>query len=1026
MLHRRLFVLFGVCLLALAGSAAAQEVTASISGHVADETGAALPGATVTIRNVETGTVRALVTDSEGRYNGQGLSPGSYEIVVELASFRTAVRDGVSLSTRQAPVINFTLGLGGLEERVVVTENVSLVETTQSGVANLVDDRQIRELPLNGRDFSQLTLLQPGVTATTTVARSLDRGMGTQVSVAGARPNQISYLLDGADMNSMGNQSPGSAAGGMLGVETVREFQVLVNNYSAEYGRSSGGIVSAVTRSGTNTLHGSVFEFHRSDALDSKNYFDPQDEPIPPLTRNQFGGFIGGPVKRDKIFFFGSYEGLRQERGLSLVARVPSTATRNRTDIAASIRPYMNLYPLPNADDTGGQSALYISTANEPTDEDFVVVKFDFTLGANDSLSVRYNHDNADVLLPDSLQLFGIRSHTRSQHFLAEYKKVFGSSVLNMTRFAWNRPLIEELYEELAPYPSSLHFIDSGYAGVIGVTGLTGLGPDTGIPSTFDYKSMQITDMVTWTRGRHVLKTGFSFQRWFNDNDSTFTIGGNYGFTSITNFVRGSARTFEGMVPGSTTDRKWRQNMLGVFLQDDFSVSNRLTVNAGVRYETYTTPTEVGGRYASLPDLYATEPTVAAPYYKNPSLKNIAPRVGFAWDVFGDGRTSLRGGGGYFFEPILTNVTRTYMNRMPPFFNAANIRPPLFPNPFTGDIPIRSRLDLFPFEPDSPYRLQYNATLQREVLPQLVVTVGYMGSRGIHQIRNIEWNQAIPDPDLLAQGIYYFPAGQQRRNPTFESMRLRPTDGDSWYNGLIVSAAKRFSQGLAMQASYTFGKSTDTGSMSVGSADFGNAAQPRYGHDPEDNKGLSDFNIRHNFVFNYSYDIPLGADLSGVARTLAYGWQVAGIVSLHTGVPFNPLIAFDRARALPRSGGGGQRPNWASGRDPSNAIQGGPEQYYDPTAFTLPEAGYFGNVGRNVLTGPGYATWDTSINKNFFFAGSKKLQLRIELFNILNRANFGTPEQDVFSSSGLLETAGEITSTVGTARQMQIGVKFEF
>jgi hypothetical protein len=1012
-----------VMLVGMTASTAAQETTATISGAVVDSTNAALPGATVTVRNVETSGTRVLVTDDSGRYHAQGLSPGNYAVTVELPGFQTMVREGISLSTGQQSVINITMSVGGVQERIVVSGSVSLVETTQSSVANLVDDRQIRELPLNGRDFSQLTLLQPGVTATSTVSRSLDRGMGTQVSVGGARPNQISYLLDGADMNSMGNQSPGSAAGGLLGVETVREFQVLVNNYSAEYGRSAGGIVSAVTRSGTNTLHGSVFEFHRNDALDSKNYFDPEDEPIPALTRNQFGGFVGGPIKRDKIFFFGSYEGLRQDRGLSLVARVPSTATRNRTDVAPSIQPYLNLYPLPNADDAG-QSGLYVSTATEPTDEDFVVAKVDISTSASDMLSMRYTHDDAEVFVPDALQRFGLRSHTKSQYFLAEYKKVVGSSLLNMTRFAWNRPLIEELPEEMVAIDPALYFLPNGYMGVVGVTGLNSLGPDTGAPSTFDYKSLQVTNTLTVTHGRHTIKTGFSFQRWFNDNNSTFTIGGNYTFTSIDNFVRGRTNRFEGMTPGSTTDREWRQSLVGVFIQDDFTVSSRLTVNAGMRYEFSTVPTETGGRYASLPDLYDTEPTAEAPFYENPSLRNFAPRAGFAWDLFGDGTTSLRGGAGYFFEPVLTNVTRTYMNRMPPYFLAANIRNPPFPSPYTGEIPTRLRLDLFPFEPDNPYRLQYNLTLQRELLPQLVVTAGYVGSRGIHQIRNIEWNQAIPV--VQADGRYFFPPGQQRRNPAFESMRLRPTDGDSWYNGLLVGASKRFSEGLMMQASYTFAKSTDTGSLSVGSADFANGSQPRLGDDPEDNKGPSDFDVRHNFVFNYSYDLPFGQGLTGVVGALAHGWQLAGIVALHTGVPFNPLLGFDRANALPRSGGGGQRPNWGSGRDADDVIQGGTQQYFDPTAFLLPETGYFGDVGRNVLTGPGYASWDMSINKNFTMGGDRRLQFRFEVFNVLNRANFDLPEQVVFDASGLVENAGEITGTASDARQVQLGVKFLF
>ena len=329
--------------------AMAQATGGTIAGMVFDESNAGVPGATVTIRQTETDARRVLVTDEQGRYNAPALEPGTYEITAELSGFQTTVRRGVTLSLGQTLAVNVTMKVGGLETRVVVTEQLSMVETTKSGVAALVDQTQIRELPLNGRDFSQLALLQTGVLATPTTSRSVDRGMGTQVAVAGARPNQISYLLDGTDVNTQGNQSPGSAAGGMLGVETVREFQILVNSYSAEYGRSAGGIVSAVTRSGTNTLHGAGFEFHRNDAFDSKTFFDPPDEPKPPFTRNQYGGYAGGPIKRDRMFFFGSYEGFRQDLTETQIIRVPSRATRARTDIHPSIAPYLALYPSPTA-----------------------------------------------------------------------------------------------------------------------------------------------------------------------------------------------------------------------------------------------------------------------------------------------------------------------------------------------------------------------------------------------------------------------------------------------------------------------------------------------------------------------------------------------------------------------------------------------------------------------------------------------------------------------------------------------------
>jgi hypothetical protein len=419
--------------------------------------------------------------------------------------------------------------------------------------------------------------------------------------------------------------------------------------------------------------------------------------------------------------------------------------------------------------------------------------------------------------------------------------------------------------------------------------------------------------------------------------------------------------------------------------------------------------------------------TPGYPLFENPSLGNIAPRVGFAWDVAGDGRTSLRGGAGYFYEPILGNYYRTYGNRTPPYMQQANIPNPPFPNPLGGNFVVLNRLDLFQFDAKNPLRIQYNATFQREILPQMVASVGYIGSRGFHQVRNVEANHSIPE--IRPDGSYFFPlvngANPPRRNPNFESIRIRLTDGNSWYNGLTASLAKRFSNGLQFQGSYTFGESKDEGSQAIGSSDFGNSFQPRYAYDRTDNYGRSDFDIRHNFVLNYSYTLP-ERDGGGAAAALLNGWQVSGIFTARSGVPFTPVLGFDRARARPRSGGAGQRPSWAPGYDQGSVILGGPDQYFDPNAFVLPEAGTFGDVGRNVLEGPGFATWDMSVIKNFTIAGRSRAQLRFEVFNMLNRTNFGLPAATVFNAQGRVESAGEITDIVGTARQMQLGFKIEF
>ena len=425
-----------------------------------------------------------------------------------------------------------------------------------------------------------------------------------------------------------------------------------------------------------------------------------------------------------------------------------------------------------------------------------------------------------------------------------------------------------------------------------------------------------------------------------------------------------------------------------------------------------------------MPDLQASATTQGGPIFKNPSYKNIAPRAGFAWNATGNGKNVLRGGAGLFFEPILSNVYRAYGNRTPPFYNLINPRNPTFPTPPTSGSSSLLRLDLVQYDLKSPYRVQYNLQFQRELPGRTVATIGYIGSRGYHQIRNVEYNQAIPiGVDGDGRPIFTATSSPARRNPNFGSMRLRITDGKSWYDGLVLGANRRFNSGLSLQGSYTFGKSEDLGSQAVGSGDFDNSFQPAYWQIPELNKGPSDFDIRHNFVFNSTWELPFGKSLSGAARAVAYGWQLSNIITLRSGVPFTPVLGVDRASAAPRSGGAGQVPNLVAGCDP---ILGGVDAYFNVACFTLPEAGHLGNVGRNSLTGPGYAAWDAAVFKNFVLRGTMRVQFRAEGFNLTNRANFGLPATTVFNSAGLVTGAGRITTIVGTARQFQFGVKINF
>ena len=1006
--------------------ARAQNTGGAISGTITDDTGGALPGVAVTLKRVETGTTRAVVTDARGRYTAPLLEPGSYEVTAELQGFTTAVRRDLALTLGSALAVNLQLGVGALQEQVVVTGESQLVETTKSTVANLVDEKQIRELPLNGRDFSELALQGVGVVQTPTVDRSLVRGMGTQFSVAGARPNMVSYLLDGTDVADQGGQSPGSAAGGMLGVETVREFQVITNNYSAEYGRSAGGIVSAITRSGANTFQGGLFEFVRSDKLDSRGYFDDPSESLPPLKRHQFGVNAGGPIRKDRTFFFAALEGLRQDKSTTIRARVPSTATRNRADINAAVKPYLLLYPAPNAGESGA-SGIYTTQVTEPSRETYLVGKVDHTFSDHDSMAVRYTFDKASNVQPLAIPVFSDRYRNKNQYVTTEWKHVFGNNALNDFRGAYNRTAQRSENQDNIEIDKSLYFIPGAVQfGSLAVTGLETFGADTSVPVWVNYNVVQLLDSLSISAGRHNLKMGGAWTRWINDQDAAFQPGGSYTFTSIENFVQGRPSQYESALAGTTSERGWRQNLFGFYAQDDWGLNSRLTMNLGVRYEFITTPREVEDRVASFRNPpYDVTPTVGYPLFRNPSLKNIAPRLGFAWDVRGNGKTAVRGGAGQFFEPILANIYRTFGNRTPPFFAQANLTNPTFPRAVAGALPTsQQRLDLLQWDLKNPYMLQYNLTVQHELLPNFSVMVGYVGSRGIHLFRNVEWNQSVPivQPD----GSYFFPAGNARRSPVWNSVRMRLTDGNSWYNSLVASATKRFSHGLQFQGSYTLGRSYDEASISAGSQDFNNGFQPRYAYDRHDNYGLSDFDVRHNFTFNYSWVLPIGADATGATRLLVSGWQLSGIVTLRSGVPFTPVLSFDRALARPRSGGAGQRPSWAPGYDPTKATLGGPDQYFDPNAFVLPAAGTFGNVARNALIGPGYAVWNSALFKNVDLGARRRLQIRAEVFNILNRANFSLPAATVFSASGRVENAGEITDIVGTARQIQLGVKIEF
>ena len=1052
MTRKHLLIFLPLIFIILTVYVVAQVTTGTISGIVRDQSEAALPRATVTLVHLATGTTRALVTDDEGRYIAPNLPLGDYQLTARLAGFKAAVRRGITLTVGQEAVVDLTLSVGDIVEEVVVTQSAPTVETTSSAISGLVDAGQIRDLPLNGRDYLQLAILQPGVNFYAVGTQSQSTGMGLHIAVSGARPNQNQYLLDGTDINDVSNFSPGSALGVALGTEAIREFRVLSNTFSAEYGRAGGGVISAVTRSGTNEFHGSIFEFHRNDYMDARNFFDGED--TPEFKRNQFGFSAGGPIVKDRTFFFGTYEGVRQGLGQTKLATVPDENARQGllpdpsnpgqlidVGVAPEIRAYLDLYPLPNGRNFGGGIAEFINTSTRITEEDYFLIRIDHRLSDSDSLTVRYTFADSFDDDPQTVPIFETNRTVRYQYTLFEEQHIFSPNLLNVFRFAYNRSSSGQLFTELVPLDPELNFRpDRTQLGDIDVAGLSTYGAGSLI-RFFNFGTFQGTNNVSYTRGAHSIKAGFNIERFHNNQDNTFAVNGITSFTSLRNFL-GAQPIFTLMtVPGFDAIRGWRQSLFGFYIQDDYKATPNLSLNLGLRYEFITSPTEVNDKSATLVHpLQDPETTVGDVFYRNPSLDNFAPRLGFAWDPFGDGKTAIRGGFGLYYNQLLSDVYLFAGVRNPPFFVNAGQLFPTFPDPFVQGIPASAAsIEAVQFFPNQPYVMQYNLNIQREVAPDTRFQIGYVGSRGVHLIRLAEGFNNKENAAQIVNGRKFFPEGGGRNNPAFSSIRMRLTDGNSSYNSLQLGVNKRSSRGFRFQVNYTLSKLMDDGSITVaagtrGGGDSTNAVGEQDPFDREADLGLSNFDVRHNLVFNYTVDLPFGpgrrfgSGWSGFAGKFAQGWQISGITTAASGNPFTVRIGFDNARSISFRGGGGLRPDLAPGANNNPIRENNPDQYFDPTNFLLPEAGFFGNLGRNTLIGPGLVNFDFAIVKRTSLLGERSLEFRAEFFNIFNRANFELPPNiELFTPDGSsIPSAGRIVNTVTTSRQIQFGLKFVF
>ena len=1023
--------------------------TGTIQGTAKDEQGAVVPGVRISVKNVGTGQSRALTTDADGRYVAPNLELGAYEVRAEMSGFQTAVRSGITLTLGAVVMVDLTLSVGQVSQQVEVSGEAPVVETSQSNVAALVSSTQISELPLNGRSYTELATLQEGIVAHRSLGGT-STGYGQQLSFAGSRPDANAYLLDGADINNVYNKVPASASGGIIGMESVREFQVLTNTYSAQFGKSMGGQLNAVTKSGTNQIHGSAYEFVRNDNMDATTRFTEK----PNLTRNQFGASLGGPIKKEAAFFFGNYEGFRQREGISSVSDVPDLNARQ--GVLPGVAPFQvhpesqrflnnhDLIPLPDPGYVPNSSGTAIATFNatQSTNENYFLVRGDYYFSSNDSLFGRYAHANSDRSTPSQINIgqFIIpsrfatlqESHIFSGQWLNNFRLAFDRSAnlsselprVEIPRDLWLTDLVQQSYPNEQP---SGNFITTGFSIA---------GGDRFGPRYLTLNIWELGDDVGFTSGGHTLKFGGVYKRIQYNVNGALDMRGAYTFSSLLNFLQGRPSEFRSSTPGSDVFRGVRQNSMGMYIQDDWQVRRGLTLNLGVRYEFFTSPTEVNGKLANLHDILDPEIHVGEPYYENNSMLNLAPRIGFAWDVFGNGRTSLKGGFGVYFDQILYNAYNLPMYRTAPFVKVASVVNPNWPGGYNQIIAATNfdlNLHTVQGDPSTPYMEQWNLSLERELMAETSLRIGYVGSRGIHLgrlIDNVAYSFDTPQGRLVPVELR-----ARRRNSNFAEIRQRTFDGKSWYEGLLLSVRKRMSQGFQMQVSYTFSKALDNASNFIGQGETTQNTQwSIINEDPDFDKGLSAFHVKHNFSFNATYELPFGpgrtfgSGWSGPVEQLLGGWGLNTILKLQTGNPQTLELGFDRAQDA-RSRGQGTRPDLVAGKSNSPVNGDGRDviRYFDPAAFAVPAVGFYGNLGRNTLIGPGLATMDLSLSKTagiHSISENFNIQFRAEAFNILNRTNLGSPSRTVFNSQGnVVAAAGRINTTTTEARQIQLGLK---
>jgi hypothetical protein len=1024
-------------LLLLSSQVGAQIASASLEGEVIDPSDAPLPGVNVSAQELHTNFISKATSASNGFYSLPNLVPGHYLLTASHHSF-AKLQIAVALAPGEQRHIRLQMQHGtGIVKKAVEGESASGVE----------DASTIRDLPSNGRDWTQAATLQAGVSAVKTQPDAGNtnsgrgqRGFGAQMSVSGNRPQQNNYLLNGISINDYANSAPGSVLGLDLGADAVEQFAVVTSNYPADFGRSSGGVINAITRTGSNKFHGSVYEYLRNSALDARNFFDSIK---PPFRRNQFGAAVGGPIRKDKTFFFVNYEGLRQSLGMTHVDTVPSTAARSgilstgNVPVDMQAARYLAFFPLPNRGLIGpGDTGIFAFSGQVVTTENYVDTRLDYRWNGKDSVSGFYVFDGAQTMQPDALNVRIDEIETRRNVASFQERHAFDSQTLNFIRLGVNRviALIGETPKAISPLAADTSFgflpgYTSGSLNVVGLTNFTG-GLGAASPFRFHWTSIQAYDDMSRTSGNHSLRFGVSVERMRDNMLAASDPEGVFAFHSLSDFLTNRPFSLSLALPGTVTPRDLRTTFVGAYVQDDFRVSKSFTVNAGLRYETSTVPTEVSGRLATLRHLTDAVPHLGDQYFENPTRLNFEPRLGIAWAVLPN-RVTLRSGFAIFDVLPLPYEFELLSLFAAPYFRDAtpsDLPPGSFP---FGAVRIANSASTFRNvyiepHPRRNYVNEWNLSAEVQTTKSSSLSLGYLGSRGIHQpFRADDTNPVLP---RLGPGGYQWP------NPVGSGTRLNANvgrldglfwRGDSYYDALQVQERANISM-VQFQASYTWGKSFDTGSATIAGDQFANSVSSLPWYDLRLARGPSDFNIAQSLSLHLTVTIPAPRQ----QNWLRSGWRANGTFQASTGAPFTPRIGGDPLGT--KSTDPYDVPNLVPTRGCRNPTNpGNPSSYLKLQCFQFPIVPtVLGNVRRNSVAGPGLAEVDFSVFKDTpikRISEQFQLELRAEAFNLFNRTNFQPPldHRTLFDQNGnIIPGAGLIDATATTSRQIQLGLKF--